>query len=246
MLSTKEDEDGILKQVNNTRSQLRLLQEHMHLNDIVDVFTIVSVDDVLRTGAIHEAPEGGPLVFDLFVDYPRLHAAQVAASNAWCNTWLGPNHPYVQTNLQLTFELLKNSTTEKLWTKCLDEHEEFHPIQQGGPLMFCLIMKHIQNSSEAAVKHLRTKIKNLKISKVPDENVDTVVSLIKSGYYALLNASTPGCSYVSDDFPKTILTVMQTSARTKFNEVFKEEQNRVQREADKYGGCWRNNTRDAR
>ena len=43
--------------------------------------------------------------------------------------------------------------------------------------MFYLIMKHVQNSSEAAVEHLRTEIKNLKISKVPDKNVDTVVTV---------------------------------------------------------------------
>ena len=236
MLSIKEDEDGILKQVNNTRSQLRLLHDHMVLNDIADVFTIVSVDDVLTQGTIHESPQGGPLVFDLFVDYPRLHVTQVASSAAWYNTWLAPVQPYVKENLQLTFELLKNSTDVKLWTKCLDEYEEFHPIQQGGPLMFYLIMKNIQNSSEAAVEHLRGKIKTLKISKLPDENVDTAVSLIKSAHYALLNASTAGRSFVPDDFPKQLLEVMQTSTNEEFTTVFREEQAKAQRDADKHGG----------
>lgn len=235
-LSTKEDEDGILKQVNNTRSQLRLLQEHMTLNDIADVFTIVSVDDVLVTGSIHEGPQGGPLVYDLFQDYPRLHAAQVAASNAWYNTWLAANQPYVKENLQLTFELLKNSTEVKLWTKCLDEYEDFHPIQQGGPLMFYIIMKNIQNSSEAAVEHLRNKIKALNIRKVPEENVETIVSLIKSAHYALLNASTPGRSFVPDDFPKQLLEIMQTSTNKEFNDVFQDEKSKAQRDADKHGG----------
>ena len=111
-------------------------------HDIVDVFTIVSVKDVLTSGDVHVNPElGGPQVYNLFIDYPRLHQTKVAASNAWYNTWLTGVQPYIKENMQLGFELLRHNTDDILWAKCLEEYEEFHPIQCGGPLMLYLILR---------------------------------------------------------------------------------------------------------
>ena len=85
-LSTREDDDGILAHVANLKSQLQTLQNHLISCDVADVFTIISAHDVLGTGAILADDGGNPLAYDLFTDYPKLHVAEVAASNAWYNT----------------------------------------------------------------------------------------------------------------------------------------------------------------
>jgi hypothetical protein len=69
---------------------------------------------------------------------------------------------YVQENT-----LLQNNTTESLWNKCLEEYEEYGPSQQGGPLVFFLIICRIQSNSETAIKHLKKQIKNLKLRDLP-------------------------------------------------------------------------------
>ena len=236
VLSTKEDDDGILKHCHNLRSQLKTIEDHAINHDIVDVFTIVSAHDVVQTGAVNANPDGGPQVYNLFTDYPRLHLTEVANSNAWYNTWLVPNHPYLKENMQYSFELLRHNTDDVLWSKCLEEYEEFHPIQQGGPLMLYLILKRIRTSSESAVDYLKKKVLSIKIREIEGENVDTVVSLIKSAYHALLSASTPTRSYVPDDFPLKVMEVCQTSSNAEFNKVFADEVSEARRQADKYGG----------
>ena len=66
--------------------------------------------------------------------------------------------------------------------------------------------------------------------------MDTVVSLIKAAYHALLSALTPTRSYVPDDLPLRIMEVCQTSSHPEFNKVFADEVSEARRHADKYGG----------
>ena len=139
-LSTREDDDGILAHVTNLKSQLQTLQNHLISYDVADVFTIISAHDVLTTGAILADDDGNPLAYDLFTDYPKLHVAEVAGSNAWHNTWIAPEQPHVKENLKFTLDFLQNNTDETLWAKCMEDCVTYHPIQQGGPLMLYLIL----------------------------------------------------------------------------------------------------------
>ena len=236
VLSLKEDDEGVLKHVHNLKSQLKALEDHAINHDIVDVFTIVSAHDLLQTGNVNKTSDGAPETYNLFYDYPRLHPADVGTSNAWYHLWLSQNQPYIKDNMRYTFEMLHSNTDEKLWSKCLEDYEEYHPTQQGGPLMFFLILKRIQNSSESACDHLKRKVITLKISKLEGENVEHAVSLIKAAYSALLSASTPSRSYIPEDFALKVLEVMLTSSNAEFTRIFQTEINEARRIADKYGG----------
>ena len=125
----------------------------------------------------------------------------------------------ISKNMNLIFKLAQNNMDDHLCTKCLEEYKEFHPVQQGGPLMFFLIIRRIQSSSETAIEHLKKQIKNLKLRDLPGENVDTIVSLIQTTYQALEDASTPEHTYIPTDFPQTILKVLQTSSVRRFNDA---------------------------
>ena len=74
--------------------------------------------------------------------------------------------------MNLIFKLAQNNMDDHLCTKCLEEYKEFHPVQQGGPLMLYLVLRKIQDVSENSIQHLHTQLKNMKISLVPGENVD--------------------------------------------------------------------------
>lgn len=226
--SLKENEDGSLHNVRNTQLQLRQLQTHTYNFDIGDVCVIVQPYDVLKTSAI------GKTRFNLFQDFAKLDAAMVATSNAWYNTWV--DAPYIQENMTYLLQLLQNNTSESLWNKCLEEYEAYHAVYQGGPLMLFLILKRIQSNSENAIQHLKDRIKNLKIRDLKGEDVDLAVSLIRSTHKALSQASADDRNYVPDDFPQTVLQVLQTSSVKKFNDAFSLEEQQCQHEADKYGG----------
>jgi hypothetical protein len=221
--------DTILTEIHNLQSQLKVIKSHLTTYDLGDVFEIVLPLDVLNT------PEINPERFDLFSDYAKLTADLVANSNAWYNLWLS-EQPYIRENMTFTYTLFKNNTEESLWAKCLEDYEEFHPDQHGGPLMLYLILRRIQNVSETALEHLKLKIRNLKISELEGEDVDVAVSLIKSTYAALKSASTPDRDQVPDDFPSVVLSVFQTTSVPEFNACFYKKQVEARTLADEVGG----------
>jgi hypothetical protein len=208
--------EGALKQVHNLQAQLKALRQHCVKYDIVDTCTIVLPTDVSSQSQIRDE------TFDIFTDYPKLHPDIVANSCAFYNLWAVPD--YVSENMGLIYNLLQSNTDEGLWNKCLEEYEEFEPVQQGGPLMFFLILKQIQDVSENSIQHLRTQLERMKISKVPGENVGVVVSLVKATYKTLKAASSKHHSYIPDDFPKTIFQIFQTSSVAEFNQAFEDEE----------------------
>ena len=224
----KQDEDGALKHVYNLQSQLNSLKAVIHNCDMLDVFTIVVPVNVAK------GPELRAGTFDLFTDFPRLHPDIVATSCGWYNRWVQDS--YIAENMNLTRQLFENNTDPTLWSKCMEEYDEYPPMQQGGPLALSLILRRIQDVSEDAIEHLKDKIKFLKIKDIPGENVDYAVSLIKSTYRALQSASTGDRTFVPDDFPCTVLKVFQTTSVSEFNAAFAEEDRQVRRQADKFGG----------
>ena len=173
------------------------------------------------------------VVYDLCKDYSRLHCAIVANSNAWYHYWI--NEEYAKENMSYLFAMLQKNTEESLWQKCLEDYEDFHPIQRGGPLMLFLILKQIQNTSEAAMESLKTQVRRFKISSITGEDVDVVVSLIKSTYKILSGASTAEHSFIPDDFNHTVIKVFQTTSVREFNANFKEIERKVLSQADMSG-----------
>ena len=228
VMSIKNDDDQLLFQVKNLNTQIKALKNHFYAHDCIEVFTIVVPEDV------HSSPRVHPTTFDLFSDYATLHPAMIANSNAWYNNWV--TDPAIRENLGICFETFRNNTDASLWSKAYEDHEEFAPFQQGGPLVFYFILKRIMDVSESSIQYLQKRIKALKLSDLPGENVDDAVSLIKSAHKILVQTSTDTRHNVPDDLNETLLRVFQTSTCTNFNEIFAHEEREARRKADKCGG----------
>jgi len=221
------DAEGHLKAINNLGVQLRLIKRHLIEHDMYDVFTIV-----IPAGSVTDSPAVSELV-SLFDAYPRLHADIIANSNTWYHLW--STATYLAENMNFSYEMLRRNTDDDLWLKCQEDYEEYAPVQRGGPLMLFLILRRIQDVSEAAIGHVKQSLKSLKITDIPGEDVDKVVSLIKSAHSLFKSASSACHSFVPEDFPKVILELFQTSSCAEFNSAFHREQQIAQHDADKTG-----------
>ena len=174
--------------------------------DMCDVFTIVfPLSEGSRTLEDKH--------LDLYTQYDEITEEEVAASCEWYNKWTAKE--YYRDNLTLTFKHLENNMTHKLFDKCFERYDTYPPIQQGGPLLFVIMMKTLISSSEEATQHLKDMVKNLKIADFKGENVLRVVSLIQGAYKRL-----KWIKRVPDRFVDQILTVLQTSSVPTFNEYF--------------------------
>ena len=221
------DAEGHLKAVNNLGIQLRLLKRHLTEHDMIDVFTIV-----IPAGDVTVNPQVSEVV-SLFDAYPRLHANIVANSNTWYHLW--SNASYLAENMNFSFDMLRKNTEDDLWLKCQEDYEDYAPAQRGGPLMLFLILRRIQDVSETAIDHVKQSLSSLRIRDIPGEDVDKVVSLIKSAHSLFKSASSSYHSFIPEDFPKMILTLLQTSSVPEFNQAFLREQQIAQHQADKTG-----------
>jgi hypothetical protein len=119
----------------------------------------------------------------------------------------------------------------------LKTYEQYPPQCQGGPLITYLLLSKILLTTESAIEVMITKISKIKIHEIEGEDVDSVASMVRSTFDILNGASDGARCYVPDNFPKTILQVLQTSSHPEFNKAFSEEQAMVQRKADRTGQC---------
>ena len=166
-------------------------------------------------------------------DYSILHPLQVANSISFMRLWV--EDTYVTQNLAYTQQLLENNTESKLWHKCLEQYEEFHEAQRGGPLMLLLILRQIQNTSDKALESLKQKLENLKITDIPGEDIDHVVSLIKSTDKILQTSSHGSRSYTLADLAQTCVDIFLTCSHEEFTAPFQQVKNRVMATADMAG-----------
>jgi hypothetical protein len=98
--------------------------------------------------------------------------------------------------------------------------------------MLFLILRRIRDTSEAAIDQLKLKFRSLKIRDYPGEDVDLVISYIKSVHKALISASRPDRNFVPDDFVETLYVIFQTSSVESFNRVFRDRKEELFWSAD--------------
>ena len=199
----------------------------MTLTDIGDVTTIVVPVNVSQEPSLEDE------TYDLLRDFHKLHIAHVLNSNIWYNTWAAG--AYVRDNMLQVYLLFENNTDGNLWTRCLDTYEQYSPVQQGGPLMVYLVLQAIQDSSEQALEHMLEQLRSLDISKLPGEDVEKAVLLIRTTYMTLKGACTKDRNYVPSDFVKLVYNILLTPTVTKFTEPLRAHQRLLQLQADLKG-----------
>jgi hypothetical protein len=102
-------------------------------------------------------------------DYVVLPEAAMANCTTWIHLWV--ESKAIRENIQLIFEFLHNNVCPELWAKALEDHQDCSGVQQGGPLMFHLVMRHILDVSEASILALVAHMKAIKINKIVGEDI---------------------------------------------------------------------------
>jgi len=224
-----QDNDDLLIAVKNLQSQLKTLYSQMYQHDLDQIFTILSPlgpDD----------PRVSETTFNLFTDYATLHPAQVAASTAYYNNWTDESCSWITDNLDLTIDAIRVNCDPDLFAKATEDHEEFDPVCQGGPLLLYFVLKRILDVSEQSIVYIVNRVKALNLSKIPGEDVEAAVSIIKATHKVLKQCSTSERNFVPENIEELVLRVFQTTSSDVFNDTFKYEEQQGRREADKFGG----------
>jgi Zinc knuckle len=187
------------------------VKDHFRRNEMDDPFVIVNPTDLLSES------------FDLFTKYnsKRLTADMVADSCYWWANHTDNTEQYME-DLAITARYLENHTTRELFESAKEKYDEFPPEQQGGPLLFYLVLAEVSTQNEEAVATIKSIIENLNISNIPAENVAHVCKIIRAGVKRLMEVQDSfGRSTLPDDFGTKVCKVFMTSSIDEFNEKFK-------------------------
>lgn len=225
--SVVEDDEALQKNY-NLRNQIRAIKKHCDEYDISDVFTILVPHDVMNSSTLQNDR------YDLFEDYMVLDPDLVAQSNVYYNRYCADK--FVSENLALSYNMLKSNTDEILFQKCLEDYDRYHPFQQGGPLMFSLILKKISSGTEQQLDYLKSKAEKIRISSLEGENVDKAISLLDAALNTFKSASTKTLNRKPIEWEKNLVSIFQTSSNSTFNQLFRKLQNDVRQDADMSGG----------
>ena len=154
-----------------------------------------------------------PKTVGLYAQYDDLTEEDIAHSCEWYNKWMAKS--YYCNDLTLTYCHLENNMTYKLFNKTFECYEAYPILQQGGPLLFIIMMKTLISSSDEATDYLKSMVKQLKITDFKGKYVPRVVSLL-----CTIHKRLRWIKKVPTDFPKTVLKVFQTSTVPEFNDYF--------------------------
>jgi hypothetical protein len=186
--------------------------------DMDNVFDVVLLDDDEKT----------PIkTLNLYTEYPSLTIEQVAKSNKWYATIPKTDkYPWFRENLLLTEKYMGNAIDPTLLSKCMEDYETYADANRGGPLLFAIMIGHLQSNTTSNVDYLRKLIADMRIDSIDGEDVGKVVSLLRSAIKRLTHVKDPvtGQNSLPPDLPLTVVKLLQTTSVDSFNQYFRLDQ----------------------
>jgi hypothetical protein len=159
---------------------------------------------------------------DILTNHSTVTMQQVASSNKWYPTMEGDIGTGCQQNLTLLATFLMNNMEEGLKHCCTGTYMSFKPSKQGGPLLYKIMMDHLESNTDAAGKALVAMLKKMKLNKIEGENVDKIAGLLQTTIQRLgkIQHSVTGSSAIPDDLNESQIEVFKTSTVKKFTDIF--------------------------
>lgn len=170
------DAEEKLQDSYDINTKINQLKSELQSYNMLDVFTII----ILEKGK--ESDVANLKQVNILEDFPQVTVNEVAESNWWYRTMVkgDTSRKYISQNLTVSDWRIHNDTEEDLLHSILDVYNAYEDDQQGGPLLFKLVIDKIQMTTERAIDHLIVLIKNVKATDYTGENIATVVSLIRN------------------------------------------------------------------
>ena len=111
---------------------------------------------------------------------------------------------------------------DDLLARCNEKHRKFLEVERGGPLLFKLMMDELLLNTREAANHLVNQLETTKLQNIQGEKVTDLTSIVQNTAKHLENMKDPTTNLplLPADLNAKLLTVLQTSSVTDFNEIF--------------------------
>lgn len=210
---------------------IKLCQEHCQTFDMADVFTIlvptVDMADIAADPSLKTDATGALVTHNLFTEYTTVTPNEVAKHCRWLHTWTDDSVDQMHANLQWSYHFLKHNIEPQLMSRLQQHYEKYDPLEQGGPLLFSLLLTELLYTNETSIKAITSQIEKYKISTLPGENVKVASAILLSVSRRIWFSKE---QKFPDRFVDTIIAVLQTTSVPKFNAQFAQIESQRARE----------------
>lgn len=210
--------------------QVSALQHYLESKCLQSVFSILNIDPLAPFSLADEN------TVYLLQDYSSLTLDQVLLSSEFYYKF--SKKQLDQENLEWTMDLLLNSCDLELQKIVQSKLLMLPRTQRGGPTTFMLIVTQIIHSNDNISRALTSRLDHYKVTSVPGENIETVVSYINAICDRL-----DCCGKLPHDIEKMILTILDSCTVPKFTNHFSTLRTIESRKIADYHGVLREGTR---
>ncbi|KAG7345189.1 hypothetical protein IV203_032720 [Nitzschia inconspicua] len=205
-------------------TNLETTERHFAQYDLLQIFQIIKPLRDSKTGMLTGMIKSEKESKNLFQWYGSLTLDEVKESTEWYCTCAKAS--WYKSNLSLTAEYLRRHMDVDLCEKVNEEYNKLPALQKGGPTMLHLMISHLLSSTDSLVHALTSKIKSLKLSSYPGEDVGKAVTHLRTLVRCLKklkrrNAEGHEIDLVPHDLTKQLYDILQTSSCEEFNAMFR-------------------------
>ena len=226
------DDISSLKNVNDLHNQTEQLKAFLNMIGITCIFNVLYPANIARNSALTQVPDptsatAGATVnrsTNLFSNHGLVTKREVGLSNQYWKKYMyykdkDGKERSLQAEMVISFHVIQNHMEANLRDACLREYNACPPEDQGGPLLYKIMMTHLLEGNEVAMQSLISTLTKYNVAVDAKDDVRLAVSTIKAASDAIIAMRD---DTKTDQFPpgfvEKIIKVLCTTSCELYNE----------------------------
>ena len=226
------DDISSLKNVNDLHNQTEQLKAFLNMIGITCIFNVLYPTDIAVNSTLTQVPDptsptAGATMnksTNLFTNHGLVTKEEVGLSNQYWKKYMyyadkDKNERSLQAEMVISFHVIQNHMEATLRDACLREYNACPSEDQGGPLLYKIMMTHLLAGNEVAMQSLISTLTKYNVAVDAKDDVRLAVSTIKAASDAIIAMRD---DTKTDQFPpgfvEKIIKVLCTTSCELYNE----------------------------
>ena len=218
LLTTSSKDPNMLKTTYSLSKLITNTKNHFIKYDLADPFLLVYPMAKPNTHALKLKSIGVPTTTDLWTEFHRVTADDVAASCTYYHLY-GDSSTNIDRTLRWSYRYFEKNVETTLFNRINNTFLDYETTAQGGPLFFKLLVDALSVSNDAQLLALQAVVYKYNIkSDCEAEDINDAVAMLKGITESIYSAKE---NVLPEQYVRKLLLVFQTTSVSPFNEEFK-------------------------
>ena len=218
LLTTSSKDPNMLKTTYSLSKLITTTKNHFIKFDLSDPFLLVHPMAKPNTHALKLKSANNPITTDLWTEFHRVSANEVAASCTYYYLY-GDSTTNIDRTLHWSYRYFEKNVETSLFNRINNNFLDYETTAQGGPLFFKLLVDALSVSNDAQLLALQAVVYKYNIkTDCEAEDINDAVAMLKGITESIYSAKE---NVLPEQYVRKLLFVFQTTSVPPFNEEFK-------------------------